>query len=118
MRIEFFLKIKTVSEMNSRSHWATRYRRIKVHNVAAYLGTLNAMRGHRLTSDRFKITLTRIGIKSMDSDNLASSQKGVRDGIAKAIRIDDGDDRLTWIYKQEKAKRVECGVRVEIENAK
>jgi len=116
MKVEFFLKIKTVSEMNSRSHWATRYRRLKVHNVAAYLGTLNAMRGNRLTSDRFKITLTRIGMRSMDSDNLASSQKGVRDGIAAALRIDDGDDRLTWVYGQEKGKRADHGVRVEIEN--
>jgi hypothetical protein len=114
MRVEFTLAIKTVSEMNSRSHWATRYRRLKVHNLAAYIGTLNAMRGHRLTSDRFKITLTRIGMRSMDSDNLASSQKGVRDGIAAALRIDDGDDRLTWVYGQEKGKRNECGVRVEI----
>ena len=70
--------------------------------------------GHLLA--RFKvtleITLTRVGIRKMDSDNLSGSCKAIRDGIADALEIDDGDERLDWQYRQEVGK-VYC-VKVEI----
>jgi hypothetical protein len=34
----------------------------------------------------------------MDSDGVAAAAKYVRDGIARAIGIDDGDPRLDWRY--------------------
>jgi len=64
--------------------------------------------------ERISITLTRLTTypPRMDSDNLAGSMKAVRDGIADALGIDDGDERLTWKYDQQRAS--EPGVRVEI----
>ena len=50
------------------------------------------------------VTLTRIGARKLDSDNLARSMKAVRDGIADALGIDDGSDRIEWKYAQEKGK--------------
>ena len=68
-----------------------------------------------------EITLTRIGKRAMDSDNLAASLKYVRDAIAEHI-FDrqkklapgraDGDERIEWIYKQEVGS--EYAVRIQI----
>jgi len=64
------------------------------------------------------ITLTRIAPRRLDpGDNLNSSMKAVRDGIADALGIDDGDARLTWKYAQRKGNPKEYAVEVEVENA-
>ena len=60
------------------------------------------------------ITLTRIAPRVLDTDNLASAMKAVRDGVADALGVDDGSSRLTWRYAQEKGKTREYAVRVEI----
>lgn len=46
------------------------------------------------------VVITRIGPKKMDSDNLAISQKGVRDGVADWLGVDDGDQGIQWVYEQ------------------
>ena len=61
------------------------------------------------------VTITRLGPRKLDSDNLATSAKGLRDGIADKLGVDDGDERITWCYAQEKSKTY--GVRIEIEEA-
>ena len=61
------------------------------------------------------VTITRIGPRALDSDNLAASGKHVRDGVADALGVDDGDPRITWLYAQEKGP---YGVRIEIREAK
>jgi hypothetical protein len=48
----------------------------------------------------------------MDSDNSIGSLKSVRDGVADALGIDDGDPRLTWEYRQETGP---FGVRIYLE---
>lgn len=49
----------------------------------------------------------------MDDDNLAISAKALRDGIAEALGVDDGDKNLiTWEYDQKLGKAY--GVEVEI----
>lgn len=59
------------------------------------------------------VTITRIGPRPLDTDNLAYSAKAVRDGIADAFGIDDGDESaVMWAYSQE---RGEHGVRVRVE---
>src|SRR5579883_1055616 len=61
------------------------------------------------------ITLTRIGVRFLDSDNLQGALKAVRDEVAVQIGADDADPRLVWRYEQEIAKeRREWGIRVEI----
>lgn len=59
------------------------------------------------------VRLTRISAGTMDDDGLAASNKGVRDGIAAALGIDDGDRaRLRFVYGQRKGKRGEHAVEV------
>lgn len=58
----------------------------------------------------FVVRLVRIGKRRMDSDGLAISFKGIRDGLADAMGLDDGDPRIDWQYGQEIGK--EYGVLV------
>lgn len=58
------------------------------------------------------IRIVRLSPREMDDDNLRGALKASRDGIAKALWIDDGDPRIQWEYAQEKSKTY--GVRVEI----
>lgn len=67
----------------------------------------------RIPSPPLIVTLTRLGIRALDSDNLAGSFKAVRDQVAKEIGVDDGSGLVTWNYKQEKSKTYR--VRIEIE---
>ncbi len=68
---------------------------------------------------RLVITVTRIGPRKMDRDNNIASLKASIDGIADAIGIDDGNERITWVYAQEvKVTRpVQYAVRIRVEVA-
>lgn len=48
------------------------------------------------------IVIARIGPRALDGDNLAGSAKHVRDGIADWLGVNDGDNRITWLYEQSK----------------
>jgi hypothetical protein len=37
--------------------------------------------------------------RPIDSDNLSSGAKPVRDAIARSLGLDDGDKRITWQYE-------------------
>jgi hypothetical protein len=56
----------------------------------------------RVAGPLLTIELVRCGSRSLDSDNLASSFKGLRDSIAESLDVDDGDARLEWRYSQVK----------------
>jgi hypothetical protein len=118
MTLTVTLPIRTVSEANMREHWAKKSRRAKDQRGTArtILGQpqFAALRRHAKNAGRFEITITRIGAKYLDPDNLANSSKHVQDGIADAIGIDDGSPRLTWFYAQVKGRPKEYAVRVEI----
>jgi len=64
----------------------------------------------------FTVTLTRVHRKSarpLDDDNLRGSLKAVRDGVADALGIDDGEiRRLRFSYAQEPGR--DYAVRIEI----
>lgn len=102
--------MRLVSLLNDRSHWAARAARAKKQRWAAMVAT----RAHLLEQMRLPlvVTITRRGPGTLDSDNLAACAKHVRDGIADALGIDDGDERITWVVRQERARL--WGVSVEI----
>ena len=108
--------LRLVNIANARMHWAKRAKLAKQHRMigrAMTMGHADAWRaGHAVS---LVITLTRLGQRNMDSDGLAISCKSLRDGIADALGIDDGDSRLLWVYAQERApKGMRYGVRVDI----
>lgn len=98
--ISYEIPVKTVSEANSREHWAVRAKRAKLQRGVARLATGSRVGVGVGIYEPTRITLTRIGKRRLDTDNLARALKAVRDGIADALGVDDGDDRLDWQYKQ------------------
>lgn len=59
--------------------------------------------------------MTRVApSKGLDFDNLVSSAKACRDGIADALGVDDADARVTWHYAQRRGKPREYAVEVRV----
>ena len=112
--ITLTLPLCLVSEANQREHWAKKAKRAKHHRVVGRA----AMRPKALSVVSgwwfpMHVVMTRMGKRRLDSDNLAGACKGLRDGIADAFGIDDGDEsKVTWEVRQEIAK--EYSVRIEI----
>lgn len=46
------------------------------------------------------VSITRVGSRSLDGDNLQSACKAVRDQIADCIGTDDRSADYTWTYHQ------------------
>jgi len=118
MAVPFQIPHQTPSLTNTREHWRRRAKRAQAQRRDARLLThasLSVGDYVWLQAAGGRITLTRVcgGSKLLDDDNLPPALKSIRDGIADAIVLDDGDRRLTWVYLQERG-RVPC-VRVLIE---
>lgn len=110
--VSFYVPTKLVSEANMREHWAIKNKRKKGQQRAVEL-TWMAQRIR--VAPPVVVHLTRVGVRKLDSDNLAGSAKGVRDQIAKLIGVDDGDERkVRWEYSQRKGLPKEYGLEVRI----
>ena len=91
------LPLKIISEANQRGHWSKSAGRKALHRNTARC----ILRSHaRPEAEKIKITLTRIAPRKLDSDNLQSGFKSVRDGVSDWLVINDGSPRLTWEYAQ------------------
>jgi len=118
--MEVLLPIRTWSEPNLRVHWAKRARRARKQReaarilVRAALAPIPSWNTIRAGSRKLTIHLWRVGPRELDSDNLAAALKAVRDGVADALGMDDGDPRLLWLYGQRRGKPGEYAVHVEI----
>jgi hypothetical protein len=131
------LPIRTVSEANAHEHWRMRQRRAKTQRTAVVLALRAALAGVRarlagsVASDSKPafmgvverarpvsvltyVTITRVAPGTLDSDNLAGSQKHIRDGIADALGIDDRSPAVAWQYAQRKGPPGYYGVEIEI----
>lgn len=122
--VTFVLDIKTVSEANKHEHWRARQRRAKGQRFAAAsrlmlsLGNMNPLCrgsyfGHH-PEGRVEVSIKRIAPRELDGDNLQTSQKHVRDGLADALGVNDRDKRITWVYGQGKGAPKAYGVLVNV----
>ena len=117
VRAELLMPLKIVSEANCRDHWRVKARRVKHHRkTAAQWLDWNFTRPS--WAGPLVITLTRIGPRDLDTDNLAGGFKAVRDGIADWLGINDGDKAITWNYTQERGQPKQYAARVVIEWSK
>lgn len=105
--------MRLVSEANAREHWGDKARRAKVQRFLGQFYLTDAkVQGQELPPPPWRVTITRIGPRKLDSDNCAGAAKALRDGIADALRVNDGDEAaVTWEYRQEPGA---YGVRVEV----
>lgn len=94
------LPVRLTSTANLRIHPLRLWRQAKAQAKAVTF----ALPKNMLPKLPATITITRIGHRTLDTDNLAISAKAVRDAIARIYGVDDGDPRYVWEYAQEKAK--------------
>lgn len=117
--LEYALHIRTVCEANARGHWRVKAARNKAIKNSAWIITQTTA-GFRAIDWRaakaISVTMSRHTSGKPDDDGAVSAVKYVRDGIAAAMGIDDGDPRFTWIVKQEKAppKKQFVWIRIEV----
>jgi len=100
------IPLHVISESNSRCHWAVKAKRVKEQRTSAAVyirfGLMKFQRDGKDILPPFSVTLTRIGKRLLDGDNLQGAFKATRDGIADALKVNDGDVRMVeWKYAQE-----------------
>jgi hypothetical protein len=105
------IPMRTVAEGNAREHWRVRHKRRKREAMTVAM-CLAVEREPRFPVGAVPhVTLTRVGKRRMDPDNLASCFKATMDTVARFLGIDDG--RISWRFDQEIGK--DYAVRVYIE---
>lgn len=110
MKLVVEYAIDLVSTANVSGSMRSKMSRTKRHRESAKLWLTSVSRSQRIMPKLpCQVTMTRYGIKSLDSDNLENCFKATRDGIACAgsktrpvgfIPVDDADPGFTWICKQ------------------
>lgn len=101
--------LATKNESNTRTHWRDRQKRAK--HQRAVVGLVLATQ--RPPAGPWRVTLTRVSPRALDTDGLAAALKAVRDAVASWLGVDDGPAApVTWRVEQE---RGEVAVRVRVE---
>ena len=87
---------KTLRFGSVRSHGSARELRSR-----ATVEVANAILREGCPPGPWVVTLTRHGPRKLDDDNLSAAFKRIRDGVADALGVDDGNRRrVRWEYKQ------------------
>lgn len=114
------LPLKVISEANAMSrrgapgHWREKLKRKHAQQQEVMVEMSNAMLGRRVNLPCL-VTLTRIGPKKLDKDNLANSFKAVQDQVAKSLGVDDGDEsKIDWKYDQIAVSKRHYQVKIDI----
>lgn len=100
--MSFWVPTTTVSEMNCRDHplAVSRRKQSQKEAVAAIMGRWESVL--RAMGPRWLVTLCRVGAKELDTDNLHSSLKAVRDAVATLLGVDDKDgEAVEWSVEQD-----------------
>lgn len=111
--------LRVKSEMNGdREHWAVKGRRTKSQKVDT-LVALNAaglsVRDHLRGCKSLRVRFTRIGGRQMDTDNLVTAFKYVRDAVSQWLDKDDGPGSgIEWVLPPGQEPGA-YAVRIEIE---
>lgn len=129
-KILFDLPLKTVSEVNSCEHWTAKHKRHKQQQAFVRMFYASKLSDVKLPC---KVTFTRLSPRSIDSDNLPTCFKYIRDELSELLNPEkdfyekwiknknyrglkghaDSTTEITWIYSQQKSKNI--GVRIEID---
>jgi hypothetical protein len=114
MNVTVRIPLRTKPEGNGREHWRAVAKRRKAEHNAVGLMLAKYGQALRMYNEPLVCTMTRVSAGTLDSDNLQSALKGVRDAVAKVLGVDDGGDAVEWRYRQDKAQRGTWWVVIEI----
>lgn len=113
--IEFFIKVKTISESNTFDHWTKKHKRKQNQKIL----TWDAFKPHlNKVTLPCTVHMTRISPRTMDDDNLRGCLKTIRDSIASMIFPDkapgraDDNPLITWKYHQQKGSPQQVRIRI------
>ena len=108
------VEVRTVSEANSREHFAVKSKRARAQREAVAESMALALgAGQQLPAGPWYVRLTRLSKGKLDDDNLGRALKSPRDTVAAALGVDDGSDAVAFTYRQAKGAKV-AGLTVEI----
>lgn len=106
--------LRLVSEANTTGHWRTKAKRVKSQRRMAWANL--RMCGVSSFDGPIAVTITRIAPRALDTDNLASSAKAVRDEIAAWLGRDDGPKSgIVWSVEQRRGEPKTYAVEIRIE---
>lgn len=113
--IDIILPIKISSPANgSHGHWAADAKRRKDQRTIVKWSLLPL----RKPPLPVVVTLTRIGPRDLDTDNLAAGFKSVRDEIAVWLGCGDSTrDPVTWVYEQRRGERNQYATQITVESS-
>ena len=103
--------MKLPSLANTRLHWRSMVK-LK-HGQRTMVAAMLA--GKRCPQLPVVVTLTRVGKRRLDDDNLAAAFKFVRDQVAHWVGVDDGSPLYEWRYGQRIG--AEYAIEIEIEES-
>lgn len=101
------LPLRTKGPNGGHEHWRTVHRRRKRERAMARL--LCPLRPLPVV-----VRLVRLSAGELDDDNLRGALKGTRDGCADRFGVTDNDHRIRFEYAQERCRRGQYGVRIEV----
>jgi hypothetical protein len=107
------LPIKITSPANgSHGHWSADAKRRKDQRTITKWG----LRPLPPPALPVVVTLTRIGVRDLDDDNLAAGFKSVRDEVAAWLGCGDGKkDPITWVYEQQRGEPRQYAITIAVE---
>lgn len=107
------LPIKITSPANgSHGHWAADAKRRKDQRTITKWGLM----GQPKPPLPVVVTLTRIGVRDLDDDNLAAGFKSVRDEVAAWLGCGDSKrDPITWVYEQQRGEPRQYAITINVE---
>lgn len=111
--VDIVVPLRTTTGQNVREHWAVRSKRVAFERDRTGLALRYSGPPPTRAGLPMLCTLTRIGPRLCDSDNLQGGLKAVRDEVGAWLGTGDAHDGpVTWDYKQERGA---WGVRVTIQ---
>lgn len=111
---------RTISESNARGASIAKAARVKSQREAAFLCVLSERAALSTATLPLSVILVRCAPRELDTDNLASALKAVRDGVTDglqrvlAVPPRDDRDRLGWHCGQRPAPVLGEGVEVRV----
>ena|SRR5271155_489752 len=131
--ISWEVAIKTVSEANCNEHWTKKAQRHRQQQLFTRLSFIANVKGFSLPC---KVTLTRRSPRMLDTDNLVTAMKFIRDEVSECLIPEkkgvyrtrsgkfkalkgraDSDPRIEWEYRQLKAPFCSVGIELFFEES-
>lgn len=112
-----FVEVKTISEANRsrHEHWSSINARADAQKQITTLVLRTKLAVRCPWPPPLTVTLTRVGPRLLDDDNLRGSLKAVRDAVARWLEIDDRHRELVaYEYEQRLAGKGRVGVEIEV----